>query len=306
MKRTFFKPVLFVLAIALLLIITLLWIYHLPRGCNNLSVSIGCAEVNGSGEIVWYTDPLAVRSSLDIEQNRLYMAHLAAVLRTIPCQKTEEKPSDIQVVEFDFLKVHRNQNGAYQGSDLLSSVLVGYDFYQEKVYIRKGEFWYQVNQSNTIDNMIEELLSNIFQYRPGRWLGQSTYSAEEFVETNFTKPTFRYHLRWNVESQLREYRSTNFKNNTFTEILNEQEAVKRAAEELGFEKPVAVTFYDETCGWWMVELYDDVGQTWDTLQDQYDFLSKNVYTVIINEHGMTKEIYQSMTRGRAFIEIPLE
>ena len=150
------------------------------------------------------------------------------------------------------------------------------------------------------------MFAHVLKYRSVIWLGQSTYSAEEFTENDFFAPTFRYNLHWKSQSEPSEYRNTNFKNISPIEAMSESMAVELAAHELGFESPRAIAFYDETCGWWMVELYDDLGQTWDDLQDCYDFMCENVYTVVIDDLGRTVEVYQSVTRGRAFTRIFFE
>ena len=118
---------------------------------------------------------------------------------------------------------------------------------------------------------------------------------------------FRYYTRWGCPykpSTEHDYIDSGFKNINPTVIETKDQAVSRAAEELGYKNPVGVVFYDETCGYWMVELYENpTTNTWADLNEYTDFLYSNVYTVIINDQGITLETYQNITHYKPFLEL---
>ena len=131
------------------------------------------------------------------------------------------------------------------------------------------------------------------------------YAPEEFVDSNFEDPSFRYNLYWKQSGQWKldgyNWKMTGFKNTSDRAISSKEEAISRAAEELGYESPVGVTFYDETCGYWMVELYEnDASYTGLTGNELYSRLRRTVQTVILDDKGRTVEIYDSLTRYVAF------
>lgn len=101
-----------------------------------------------------------------------------------------------------------------------------------------------------------------------------------------------------------DYQATGFRNTSEVTISNSEEAVQRAAEELGFSNPHGYAYNDETCGYWMVEIYDNVGYEDLTYYEYRDKLIRNTQTVIIDDRGITKEIYNHITISSVFIGLP--
>ena len=98
-----------------------------------------------------------------------------------------------------------------------------------------------------------------------------------------------------------DYRDKGFINTDAVSITTKEEAIVRAAKELGFENPVGFVFYDKTCGYWMVELYDDKGiePAWN---NEYTLmLAEEAMTVIMDNNGITLEVFNSVTSYYQFI-----
>ena len=266
-----------------------------PIKTDSLRVQIGCAKADDSGAIQW-TGDFRIQT---IEQP-WQIGWVMGLLRTAPCKETTDDITDMELVEFSFVN---QTNGE---SQKLKTIYVAYDFYLQKTYLKKGDSWYSVGTIPLLDQFIVDCMGwghELCQCSVG-WRGQSTFAHEEFAESDFEDCTFRYNLHWIPEdrptAEEHDWRNDGFQNTAPTSIQTKDDAIKRAAKELGYQNPVATTFYDETCGYWMVELFDDNGEKFETTQDYWSFLYDNGYTVIMNAEGITLEVYQRITRAVAF------
>ena len=187
-----------------------------------------------------------------------------------------------------------------------------YDFYLKKVYALRDGVWFYVKEDHNFTSFITVCMENCFRYSfYDKWRGQSLYGHEEFrFEGNkfdFENPTFRYNLYWSWKDKMKEradfweYRDSGFNNTDAVSITTKEEAVSRAAKELGFENPVGYVFYDKTCGYWMVELYEDKGITPAWNSEYTHMLAEEGMTVIMDNNGITLEVFNSMTSYYQFI-----
>ncbi len=103
---------------------------------------------------------------------------------------------------------------------------------------------------------------------------------------------FRYECHWRssyykeAESYFKNYK---FNNVTPVEIKNIDDAIAQAAKELGFKNPVSLYYYDETCGYWMVEMFDDIG--YDISSPEFHYVLDSIAkTVVMDSQGITLEI----------------
>lgn len=277
----------------------LIFLFSLPKGCNQMTFQVGCAKVDG--EVYEWQG-----NSVDyVIEDISYMRHIASVIRTLHYQKTEDAVKDVQLLTFFYQAA-----GSHEEREALWSVSFAYDFYQQKIYALKDGVWYRVSNTKRMESIISTLLDHSLRFSDECWRGQSTFAFEEHKESDFDSPTFRYHLYWMPEKrptyEEHGFRNSGFSNTEPTVIQSAEDAIWRAANELGYQNPVAVTFYDETCGYWMVELYDDKGEDWTDVNAYTRFLHENVQTVIMNREGVTLEIYRSVTRYTPFIEEIIE
>ncbi len=210
-------------------------------------------------------------------------------------KKAEDTLTDVELAEFRF--VDKDFRSIY-------TFYVAYDYALENVYIKRQDGWFRLKNSNYLDKIIISSLEHAFGV-PETWRVQSLYGLENWAEADLNDLVFRYNAHWgspNKPSAEHEYRDSDFKNTQPTSIETKDQAIARAAEELGYKEPVGVVFYDETCGYWMVELYDAFCvNEWTDVSEYTDFLHHNVYTVIMDDEGVTLETYQSVSHYKPFL-----
>jgi hypothetical protein len=228
-----------------------------------------------------------------------YLTGLYSVLSKINFKNEGLVPTDAQFVRFYFVD---SEDYA------MESFTLAYDFHLEKVLILNEGKWYSVKDDSRISSYIPKLLDKALSASDFIWRGQSTFALEEWVEADFENATFRYNLYWVPDvrpwnCEFAEWRGERFVNTEPAEVKTKDQALALAAKELGFTEPVGVTFYDETCGYWMVEMYDAVGGYKSVHENnEYLKLPELCRTVIISDKGITLEVYKSVTRFRPFME----
>jgi len=228
-----------------------------------------------------------------------YLTGLYSVLSKINFKNEGLVPTDAQFVRFYFVD---SEDYA------MESFTLAYDFHLEKVLILNEGKWYSVKDDSRISSYIPKLLGKALSASDFVWRGQSTFALEEWVEADFENATFRYNLYWVPDvrpwnCEFAEWRGERFVNTEPAEVKTKDQALALAAKELGFTEPVGVTFYDETCGYWMVEMYDAVGGYKPVHENnEYLKLPELCRTVIISDKGITLEVYKSVTRFRPFME----
>lgn len=304
MKKNNRKTIIVLCIIVLLLVFIFGMVFFrrfsLPRGTDHLFVEIGCAKVKE--EIKIEKSPGTVSficskyDSASNTNNTGYIRHLASILRTLDYSITDDEIKDIEAVKFSFRDGNQNE---------LWTVLFAYDFYQEKTYALINNTWHTVEADERLNSAIEDILGLSFGHSSYRWRGQSTFSFEEFTNTNMDNPSFRYHLYWfpkdRPDKDLHDFKDSGFINNTPVTINSADEAIERAAQELGYSNAIGFAFYDETCGYWMVELYDDEGYDRSNTSDFTNILADKVVTLIMDKNGITKETYTAITRLYPFL-----
>ena len=104
------------------------------------------------------------------------------------------------------------------------------------------------------------------------WRGQSISSSywhyeNEDKKLDLENAYFRYDLYWSCFYEWMEeawdrydFRDSGFVNTDESEINNREDAVAMAGKEMGFSNPNGFAYFDETCGYWLVEVYDDRGE----------------------------------------------
>ena len=126
---------------------------------------------------------------------------------------------------------------------------------------------------------------------------------EELAKTDFENATFRYNLYWTLFPKRGENPNIQwdgFKNTEVNPPSSREDAVALAAKELGYDNPVAVAMYDETCGYYMVEIGNDNGNGIIQCIDNTLTQVEPIYTVVIDNMGRTVEIYLGATRSIPF------
>jgi len=269
--------------------------FSLPPECEDLVVYIGMAKIDDQGQPFW----TGTRGSA-FRWDEVYMQEVADVLSSVKCIKANKAPTDVQLIQFSYRDKNR---------EILWTAHVAYDFYEKKVYIGKKGTWYVSGKTDALDALIISELGTILKCR-FNWCGQSNFEYEEFQAVDLNNLTFRYNLHWPPkEDSIREktnLQTTDFNNMDAMIIENEEQAIKRAALELGYQSPIGLAYFDETCGFWMVEIYEDDGNNWDNRRPEFAiFLYENVKTVIMDNMGRTVEIYDDITSVFTFFEIVL-
>lgn len=307
------KIIIWILAILFAICIAAVAFYLIvvPFGTTGYDFHFGCVEITDDG---FEIPPGRVSHSFSMYNNyvwnlydRAYLARLAVKLESIQYEKTEDIPTDIELFQFDF----ENYKKSY-GYSTTKSYIFAYDFYLKKVYTIRANVWYVVKGDYIFNKFIEYCMN--IHYPDSfdeRWRGQSLYGHEEFRfdgnRFDFENPTFRYNLYWSWKDEMKaradfwDYRDNGFINTDAVSITTKEEAIVRAAKELGFENPVGFVFYDKTCGYWMVELYDDKGiePAWN---NEYTLmLAEEAMTVIMDNNGITLEVFNSVTSYYQFI-----
>lgn len=292
MKKTI--PIISLVCIIIVsVVLHVIYIYSIPHGCNNVEITVGCARVNDIGAIKW-TDGYASDSIWDIEKT-WELNKFAKLLRSLKLVETLELPTDVQLVKISFT------HSTYKGNEELKCVYVAYDFYKKRLYANKNDKWYFMENNQELNSVIIERMDGL---GGKNWRGQSTYSWEEFPKADFENATFRYDLYWKKSNyptvEENDLRLSGFNNTDEVPIDSRADAIKRAAEELDYDNPVGVTFHDETCGYYMVELANDNGNGIVKINDGVIELIEPIYTVIMDDKGRTLEVYKGFTRTRPF------
>lgn len=297
------KRIIIGMAVLALLAALVLGSLAMPDGATALSASFSCVKIDADGMPVTRPDDSGVVSS---NLNGFGQIRLNASLRYVKGTKTDEMPTDVQLAEIKY----RNKEGR-----TVEKLLVARDFYTGKTYIsREDGEWRLVKFPKRIDGALTEAMTSaalLIDDVPRNWRGKAIYCTEEFQDYNKDEMTFRYRLFWLDESIYENfigYKNRDFNNTEPTEITSHEDAIRRAAEELGIEDPIAVTFYDETCGYRLVEIYENTTYTPTDKSGYADYLTDLVHrgllwTVIMNEKGITLEVYNAITRYGPFMDL---
>lgn len=316
-KKIFVTVICIVLAAAIGCGCYVLHLYSYPDGCEHVLIRDGCAKVNDDGTIIW----TGTWQYLDIhhgypDESMMEVRQLAATLRTLPLQKADSLPTDVQIMEFSFMPEE------YEFHDKHLCTCIAYDFYTQKIYVNKGgSEWYLLKDEDILDGYIYKAL----RYPTADlWYGQSTQLTVGVYTYDYENATFRYNMHWKLTpetlykampEQMAEQakeailslrfdgsvQTEGFRNTDEKRISTREEALSRAAEELGYDDPIGTTFFDETCGYWMVELYDD--STFQELQKEFNVpqaLYESVHRVIMDDRGRTIAISNTYTDIDAF------
>ena len=297
-------PAVAVLTVAVLVIgvvnVSNRYVKDLINRCEKMVFVTGFITSNGE-ELVYTDDDYLICDVYKyyVYDNIDYLTGLYSVLSKINYKNEGLAPTDAQFVRFSFVD---SEDYA------MESFTLAYDFYLEKVLIFNEGKWYSVKDDSRISSYIPKLLDKALNASDFDWRGQSTFAFEEWVEADFENATFRYNLYWVPEErpwsfEFTEWRGERFVNTEPAEVKTKDQALALAAKELGFTEPVGVTFYDETCGYWMVEMYDAVGGYKPVLENNECLkLPELCRTVIISDKGITLEVYKAVTRFRPFME----
>ena len=249
-------------------------------------ITVASAEVAADGSFEWEDEE---RRSV-----RNGYPHSLTFLFTARTDWAESTLGDVELAEFCFC-----------GKDFepIYTFYVAYDYALKNIYIKKHDKWFRLKDTDTIDKIITNSMEeSLTDYE--MWHAQSLYGLENWAKVDIDDLVFRYYTRWGClykPSVEDNYRDSGFKNIHPTVIETKEQAIARAAQELGYEKPIGVVFYDKTCGYWMVELYEEpTANTWTDMDEYGDFLHTNVYTVIMDAQGITLETYQNITHYKPF------
>lgn len=292
-KKVFIILVSIIILTVVAVTLCVLYPYRIPFGCNNIGISVGCAKVDDDGGIKWTEGEL--NDTVWMSDDTWKLNKFAKLLRSLELYETSELPTDIQIVEIYFT------HSTLQTREILEKMYVAYDFYTGLLYANKDGKWYLMKENQELNRIIVERMDDRLWKR---WRGQSIYSEEEFPESDFENATFRYNLYW----EMTDYPSveedglmlSGFNNTDEVEINSREDAIKRAAEELGYDNPVAVTLYDETCGYYMAEIANDNGKGVVDINNGHPELIEPIFTVVMDDKGRTLEVYEGCTRTRPF------
>lgn len=296
------KRIIVGLTVVCALLHLLLWTVSMPGDAVGISVAFSCVKIDADGKPITQPDRNGVISS---NLNGIGEICLNAAVKHIKGVKTDEKPSDVQLVEL-----------YYSDADAKSvkKILLARDFYTGKTFVsHDGGEWRAVLFPSRLDGVLTNALEAT-GYSLYNWRGKAIYSSycwDEPRDFNDDDMTFRYNLFWmpnGAYDELRGYKTSGFNNTEPVEIKTKEDAINRAAEEFGFEDPIAVTFYDETCGYWLVEIYENTTYTPIDKSGYGDYLSDLSFrgllqTVIMDDKGITLETYYGFTRYEPFFEL---
>ncbi len=298
--------VLIIVALLLIaLIICAIYMAHLfsiPKGTNYFSMDTYCATVNSNGEIQrtdgWLS--LSGGSFEDAGNGFEWWIRLWCFrLRTINTKPADKLPTDVQIFELSL----KNHDGS--SFEETWRKCVAYDFYTNQLYVWEDGNWYYAKENKALNKSIINLFESRIKFGGARmWRGQSIFAFEEFPEADFENATFRYNLYWTLFPKRGENPNIQwdgFKNTEINPPNSREDAVALAAKELGYDNPVAVTMYDETCGYYMVEIGNDNGNGAMQIIDNFYKPIEPIYTVVIDNMGRTVEVYENFTRGRPFL-----
>lgn len=220
------------------------------------------------------------------QYDKLNIARVLYALDNMKYEETDDIPTNMD--EFSILLTG-------VGVEPLE-VRIVYDYLLKQEYVWIGGEWHRITEMTAMLNNI--ILPDINYAMPS---GIARYQDDDHH-------IFRYEHHWNPSYDWRRegkynYRESMFNNTEPAEIKDKDDAIARAAKELGFDNPVAIYYYDETCGYWMIELYDDIG--YDTTSREFrDALDDIVKTVIMDDKGITLEVYTNPTTTYLFMPIP--
>ena len=297
------KRIIVGLAVAATLCMFLFAVLAMPKGATSIDLRFSCVEIDEDGAPVRQPDRCGeIRSDL----NGIGTIWLNASLKFVRGAKIDEQPTDVQLAEIRFVKENRQVG---------DRILIARDFYSGKTFVsRKEGEWRLVKFPKRLDGAMTVAMESaiyIIDDIPRNWRGKAIYCYEEFQDFNKDAMTFRYNLSWlpeAVHENFDGFKNSGFKNTEPTEINSTSDAIARAAEELSIEAPVAVTFYDETCGYWLVEIYENTTYTPVDKSDYADYLFDLsvrglIWTVIMDGNGITLETYNDFTRFAPFWEL---
>ena len=290
------------LTMLIVLAIYVAYLFSIPRGTNYVSADIYCAKVNSSGEIERTEGGRSLCSGMLEDSAGVFkwnFRYLAYMLRTIDSKAVDKLPTDVQIVEFSFMN---HYDFSFQEIWVKS---IAYDFYTKQLYVLEDGDWYHMKENRALNKAIISNLEYTSRYSSIMWRGQSTYSREEYIESDFENATFRYNLYWTIFPKHGENPNIQwdgFKNTEVNPPNSREDAIALAAKELGYDNPVAVTMYDETCGYYMVEIGNDNGNGVMQVIDSSFEQMESIYTVVIDNMGRTVEIYEGFTRARPFLQ----
>ncbi|MBO5306342.1 MAG: hypothetical protein J6B12_06215 [Clostridia bacterium] len=294
-KLKTWKKVLIVLSVLAILILlfflgSFIAFKTISAKIQNSYITVACAKVAEDGSFEWE----------DEDRNSVwnyYPYDSLVLLFTAQTDRVEATLGDVELAEFRFYD--KDFHPTY-------TFYIAYDYALKNVYIQRNNKWFRLKDTDIFDTMITVSIENCMS-RPETWRVQSLYGLENWARADLDNLVFRYSPHWGCSykpSAEFDYRDSGFKNIHPTVIETKDQAVARAAEELGYENPVGVVFYDKTCGYWMVELYEDPPpNTWADLNEYTRFLFYNVYTVIMDNQGITLETYQNVSHYKPFLEI---
>ena len=265
------------------------YLYALPQGCNNIVLYNGCTKIKDNGTFQW----VAAQSTSARTYTTNDMRQLAAFFRSLKLEESAEYPTDVQLIEIRYERISDNS------FETLENVFIAYDFYTKNQYVYKNGIWYQMEDNKKLNDYILAELKHLLYYR-----GQSTFNgSEEFYDDDFENATFRYNMRWTkreADGGSPNIQLSGFNNADKVSINSRADAIKRAAEELGYDNPVAVAFYDETCGYYMIEVANDNGNGIVKISNGVIELVEPIVTVVMDDNGRTLEIYEGFTSTRPF------
>jgi len=295
-KKSVKKVLLVLFILAFIALVSTLYIIHLnsmykiPDDCNYICLRNGCAKIEPDGTIIWTEGS----DHLPISDDYYEMGRLEDILSGLKLSKADVLPTDVQLIDITF--EHRTW---VEPQTVLDSIKFAFDFYTEKFYVHKDNVWYIMEKNDDLNAVIVSSLSS--RGIPIR--GESTFCLEEFPDSDFENATFRYNVYWSAfydEHFLAGIKNSGFNNVDEVTITSREEAIVRAAKELGYDNPVAVTFYDETCNYYKVEIANDNGN--GIMQDTGSMIEfvEPIYSVVIDDMGRTLEVYQGYTRTRPF------
>ena len=303
MRKFAISALIIALLITLIIfVIYTVYLFSIPQGSKYISGVTYCAKINGDGEIEACSGRVSLFGGMLEDSPGVFkwdFRYLAYVLRSIDSKPVDKHPTDVQIVEFSFMNY---DDFSFQK---IWEKSVAYDFYTKQLYVFEKGNWYRMMENDALSKLILSDLEYSLRYSNVIWRGQSIYSREEFTESDFGNATFRYNLYWTVFPKYGEsfdIQWTGFKNTEVSPINSREDAVALAAKELGYDNPVAVTMYDETCGYYMVEIGNDNGNGVMQIVEHSFEQMEPIYTVVIDNMGRTLEIYKGFTRARPFLQ----
>ena len=287
-KKGYITTSIVLLMILLLIIAVVLFARVCQFYGDEVIFQIGVGEVDESGAPKWSGESFLF--TVEGKGNGSYRWYLASVFSSLELENTSDLPKDAEIVK---IRIRRESKE--------KEICFAYDFYLKKVYAFIGNGWYVLSDTEEIDSILLSLLEKEYTLSHRGWLGQSTYCLDMPAEDlDYENQTFRYHLRWSLSHKLAEdasyeYRDSGFLNKSPSRLQSKEDAIQQAAKEMGYDQWIGVAFFDETCGYWMVEICDTNGEIFSSVQDANAYLFNHVYTVIMDESGITLKTYKHVT-----------